>query len=440
MVLTAALLLPDGAARAQDPAGRPMGLKDCMAYAVSHSTQLRIRQAETGDARIARRDAILAAFTPTVNAGTSAYYNFGRSIDPQTNTYFSTTSFSNGYSVSAGFILFDGFQAVNNLKISATALSIGRTREKQEEAALCLAVMEAYYNVVYYRRLLEIFREQAAVAEAALARARRQEELGQKGHADVVQMEAELNEREYDLINTGNMYRDQLTVLGDLMFWPADEELAIDCSLPAYEPETVDAPAVLDFALGHDPALRIAAWTADQARLELATAKWQLLPSLGVYAGWNTSYYTYAGAVTDPFRTQFRNHGGEYIQLSVNVPIFNRLQGHSNIARKRNAYTRATAEYERTRRDVQTEVLRAIGDRDGADAAYRQAGKKAEVQEEAWRLNCKKRDQGLISPIEFQTAENNYLKARADEMSALFTYLIKRSVVRYYDGIDYLEQ
>ena len=436
MLLAAALLSPAGAARAQEP----MTLKDCMAYAVANSAQLRIRRTETDDARIGRRDAILAAFTPSVSAGSSAYYNFGRSIDPQTNTYFSTTSFSNGYSVGAGFDLFDGFRAVNNIKIAQTALAIGESREKQEEAKLCLAVMEAYYNTVYYRRLHEIFREQEAVAEAALARARRQEELGQKGYADVVQTEAELCERQYDRINTGNMYRDQLMLLGDLMFWPADEELVIDCSLPAYETESVDAPALLDFALGNDPAVKIASWTADQARRELATAKWQLLPSVGVYAGWSTSYYTYRGAVTAPFGVQFRNNGGEYIQFAVNVPIFNRLQRHSNIARKRNAWERASAERDRTRRDVQTEVLRAIGDRDGADAACRQAGKKAAVQEEAWRLNLKKRDQGLISPIEFQTAENNYLKARADEMNTLFTYLIKRSVVLYYGGIDYLEQ
>lgn len=32
-----------------------MGVKDCMEYAVSNSTKMRIRQAETGDARIARR-------------------------------------------------------------------------------------------------------------------------------------------------------------------------------------------------------------------------------------------------------------------------------------------------------------------------------------------------------------------------------------------------
>ncbi len=36
-----------------------MTLKDCMSYAISHSTKMRILQAENDDAQLARRDAVL---------------------------------------------------------------------------------------------------------------------------------------------------------------------------------------------------------------------------------------------------------------------------------------------------------------------------------------------------------------------------------------------
>ena len=141
-------------ANAQAPEdGGVMTLHDCMAYAISNSTKIRIQQAAIGDAQIDRRDAALKLFTPQINANTYAYYNFGRSIDPQTNTYFNTTSFHNNYGVSAGYDLFNGFQAVNNYKISKTGMLIADSQEKQVEADICLAVMEAYYNVVYYKRL-----------------------------------------------------------------------------------------------------------------------------------------------------------------------------------------------------------------------------------------------------------------------------------------------
>ena len=417
-----------------------MTLHDCMAYAISNSTKVRIQQAATGDAQIDRRDAALKLFTPQITAQTYAYYNFGRSIDPQTNTYFNTTSFHNNYGVSAGYDLFDGFQAVNNYRMSKAGMLIADSQEKQVEADICLAVMEAYYNVVYYKRLCDVYEEQVSVAEQALAKAKRQEELGQKGHADVIQMEADLADRQYDLTNTYNMFLDQKMTLSDLMFWPVDEELVIDTSMPAWEIEPVSTAAVVDFALEHNPGIRIASWQQQNAKRQLNTAKWQLFPTVGLYAGWSTSYYTYQGSQTAAFRDQFRNNGGEYVEVSLQIPIWNRLSKYSAISRRQHALNKTTAELDQKRRDVESEVRRAIQDRDGSAVAYQQAQRKAEVQEEAYTLNLKKLEQGLISPLEFQTANNNYLKAQADEMNSLFKYLIKQAVVKYYNGVEYVNQ
>ena len=416
---------------------------DCMEYAISNSTKMRIQQAETGDAQIARRNAVLRAFTPSVSGNTYAYYNFGRSIDPETNTYVMETSFHNGYSVGAGIDLFNGFSAVNNLKISKTSLAIGQTKEKQVEADICLAVMEAYYNVVYYKRLVDIYEAQAVTAESSLARLRKQEEIGQKSHADVVHGDADLADLQYDVINTRNMYNDQLMNLADLMFWPVDQELVIDTEnvIPSLDGD-INAADVVDLALANNPAVKIAGWQADNAKRELATARWQLLPRLSLNTGWSTSYFNYPGQDLnlDPYRDQLRNHQGEYIQFSMSIPIYDRLQGHDNVARKRNAFKRMTAQYDQKRRDVASEVRRAVQDCDGAATAYEQALKKARVQEEAYQLNAKKMEQGLISSIEYQTATNNFLKAQADEMNSLLKYLIKQAVVRYYNGVEYINQ
>ena len=435
--------------RAQE-SSKPMTLKECMEYAISNSTKMRIQQASSSDARIARRDAILQAFTPSLSTGTNAYYNFGRSIDPQTNTYFTQTSFHNGYSLSAGIDLFDGFSAVNNLKISKTGLAISESQERQVEADICLAVMEAYYNVVYYKRLVAIYEEQIGTAEMALRKAEKQEELGQKGHADVVQMRSELADRQYDLTNMRNSYKDQLMTLGDLMFWPMEEELVIDTDVRSFadaqddntvilrEPATEES--IISYALENNPQLLIAEGTMLNARRELNTTKWQLLPSLSVYGGWSTTYYTYAGSQTASFRDQLKNNGGQYVQMSMSIPIWGRMQKQSRIAKQRNTLAKATAEYDQKRRDVESEVRRAVQDRDGSEAAYEQARYKSEIQEEAYNLNLKKMEQGLISPLELQTATNNYLKSKADEMNSQFKYLIKDAVVKYYSGIEYVNQ
>lgn len=432
----------------ENPAAGKMSLKECMQYAVSNSTKVRIQKAAIGDAQIARRDAVLTAFSPEIAGSVYTYYNFGRAIDPQTNTYVNTTSFHNSYGVNASITLFDGFEAVNNLKITKTSLSMGNSREDQIEADICLATMEAYYNVVYYSQLAEAYAAQVETAKNSLEFARRQEELGLKGYADVVEMDAELAGREYDLTNALNMRNDALVTLQDVMFWPPEKKLVIDAevsenSLDLIElPDSTEADEIAQYAMQADPQAKIALWSKDNARRDLSTARWQLAPTLALYGGWSTTYYSYPGSttVTDPFRSQFVNNGGEYVELALSVPIYDRLAGHSKVSRKKNAYEKASAEYDQKLRDIEAEVRRAVQDRDGASAAFLQAQRKSDVQAEAFALNGKKYEQGLISSIEYRTATDSYLASKADRLNSLFKYLIKKSVVKYYKGENYIEQ
>ncbi len=439
-------LLVQNVAQAQtsEAAGHKMTLNDCMRYAISNSTKVRIQQAATDNAQINRRDAILRTFTPSVSAYTSGGYGFGRSIDPETNTYFNRTSFSNSYSASASMPVFDGFSAVNNMKIAKTSLAMGYTREKQVEADVCLAVMQVYYNVLYYNEIVEIYEAQVKTAETSVAQAEKQESLGLKGHADVVQMKASLADREYALVNARNQYNNHLMTLKDLMFWPVDEPLEIDDSVADKDEIALTASdekdAVADYAAMNNPKILIAKGTLFNAQKSLNSAKWQLLPSLSLSGGVNTGFYKSSGAEVASFGNQFRNNLGQSLSLSLSIPIFNRLSAHSNIARYRNQVRTAEAEYDQAKRDVESEVTRAVQDRDGAGAAFMQAQRKAEVQEEAYYLNSKKMEQGLVSVIEYQTATNNYLQAKADRLNSLFQYLIKHSVVRYYAGEEYINQ
>ena len=418
----------------------PLSLHDCMEYAISKSTKIKIGKADISDKRLEIRDAVLSAFTPAVNVSTYAYYNFGRSIDPQTNTYFNQTSFHNNYSLSAYIDLFDGLSAVNNIKISKTGLLISQSREQQVEADICLAVMEAYYNVVYYNRLINIYENLVKDAKQALSLAQRQEELGVKGYADVVQMEADLADRQYDLISTENMAKDQLMILKSLLFWEEEEELVIDQTLPEFIEESFDPEKITLLALDHNPEVKMATWNVENTKRELRVAKWSLLPTVTLYGGWNTSYYTYSGYVSPSFRNQFRNNMGEYVELGLTVPLYNRLKGLSNIQKKKHAFNNARLELDQKKMDIEMEVKRAVQDCEGASMAYIQSFKKSAVQDEAFKLNQKKLEEGLISPLEFQTENNNYLKAKSDEMNSLFKYLIKQAVVKYYSGIDYINQ
>ncbi len=420
-----------------------MTLYDCMKYAVENSTKMKIQRTEISDARAERLNAVAEAFTPSVNASTYASFNFGRAVDPETNTYKSIQTFNNGYSVTAQLTLFDGFSAINNIKIARTALKMGISREQQIKDELCLAVMQAYYNVVYTSDMMNVCSEMVTTAEENLTLVRRQEELGEKSHADVVHLEAELAGRNYELTEMTSLYNDAMLKLKELMLWHSDDDVSIDVSVADDEDMVqtdYSSASLIDRALHTMPAVTIAKNKMDNARRSRRIAFASMLPTLSVLAGWNTSYYTYQGISTAPFSRQFKDNSGEYVQFNLSIPLFNALSGHTRYTKAKNAQRRAAAEYEQTLRDVENEVIRALQERTQARAAYVQSDKMMESQAEAYRMDRSKMQKGLISPVEFRTSADAYMKARAVRTDALLKYYLKRSVVEYYNGISYIDQ
>lgn len=418
-----------------------MTLRDCMEYALEHSARMEVQDAENADVRIARRDAILRAFTPTVSGGTYASMSFGRSVDPETNTYISTSSFNNGYSVDGSITLFNGFSAVNNIRIAKTAVKMGIAEEQQLRDEICLAVMEAYCNVLYFSEMKVVVEGQVQTAKDNLLLAQRQEELGRKSYADVVQLDADLADREYQLVTMTNRYNEAMMMLKDLMMWNEQNSLSIQTGRTGWTIQTVLQDSIIE--ANQHPAVILAEYRMGNARLDLNSARWRFAPSLSLGGGWSTRYFTYPGMknyVAVPFGSQFANNSGEYVQLSLSIPIYDGLSRYSNIARKKNAYRRAEAEYRQTLHEVETEIERAKQDRDGALAALKQAERRERVQKEAYTINMKKFEQGLISPLELKSSGDNYLNAQAEYLNAQLQFYVKNSVVNYYNGISYINQ
>ena len=187
------------------------------------------------------------------------------------------------------------------------------------------------------------------------------------------------------------------------------------------------------------PAVIIAENERQTARLALKTAKWQLLPSMSLYGGWSSTYFTYPGRteyVPVPYWKQLSDNGGEYVQLSLSIPIYDRLSRQTEIARRRNDCDRAEARYAQARQTVEAEIHRVLADRDGAAAALRQAEQHAALQQQLYAMSAKQFEQGLISALDYRTVADNHLNATAELLNAKLQLFLKTWVVRYYFGVS----
>ena len=97
-------------------AGQHMwSMEECMAYAADHSPEVEQVRWDLATAKANQSEAI-ADFFPSVSAQVGGQYNWGRNIDPESNTYNNVTTFNNGYGLYASLTIFDGGQTFNRYK------------------------------------------------------------------------------------------------------------------------------------------------------------------------------------------------------------------------------------------------------------------------------------------------------------------------------------
>jgi outer membrane protein len=421
-----------------------MTLSSCMKYAVENAPKAKKQAAENCILKEDYLSAIMQ-FLPSVYGSVGTSSSFGRSIDPETNTYANYTNFSNSYSLSASYNIFDGFSTVNNYKIAKNAKALGVITTQQVEDEICLEVIQAYYNLLYYSEMSKLAEAQLNEAQRNYKMTKKQQEQGLKSYADVAETEASVAEQEYNLINMQNKNDNALAVLKQVMYYPISKTLVIDNNIPIQLDAIItiaDVDKFVETAKNSLPSILSAKNDILTAEYNYKTAKWGLLPSLNANAGYSTGYIQAFGAESarDPFWQQMKDLQGEYVSLSLRIPIFSQLSQQSTIRKNKQQLRIAEYEYDDKVKAVEVDIELAVQDMNNAMKSFAQADKRYDAQNIAYGLNLKRYEQGLISAIELQTSTNTMLSAAAERLNAFFQYKIKNKVVQYYQGIPYIEQ
>lgn len=444
LVLALITLIRTAAFSQESAENRVMSLRDCMLYAVENSAKVGIQQAANDNNRTAYTEAYLK-WIPSVSGSTYGYSQFGRSIDPETNTYTTISSFHNGYSVQASYPVFDGFSVLNNYKISKIALNSGIDQMQKIKDEICLQVIQAYCNVLYREKMVQITSEQLLASEQLFEQTKAMEELGLKGQADLLQIEAQVAENDLNHIKEINELANAKLTLATAMFYPLDKDLQIDTTVNYEKGEDEHLESSEDIflrALSINPAVRIAESNAKKARYNYLTAKYQALPSLYLNAGLSTTYITMFqnGYQPAPYMDQINSNAGGYVQLTLSIPIFSNGKRYGDKVRARNAWRTAELERDQKYIEVQSEIQRALQDLEGAKKEHIQSVKREVAYDVAHQANSKKYKEGLISIIDLQTSSNQLLNAKVQKLNSELTLMIKERVVSYYKGVPYLEQ
>ena len=411
-------------------------LDDCMKYAVKHATEVK---REVVNVRQRKQDYqhAVAGFLPTVSGGVQGQYAWGRNIDPETNTYNNVTTFNNYYQLYAELNVFNGFATINALKQAKLSRDYSATAMRKIQDDRAIDVMQKYVDAAYAEASIQIASEKLNESKRMLAKMKRLYELGEKGRPDVVQMESQVAEDEYNLTHQENVAKQSLLALKSAMNFPVDEELKLELKSGYKEVSEsgVNYEIVYQGFQHISPDLKSAEYEVERARYDYKIAKGRLLPSLSLGGGISTNYYKNLSqkGQYDGFASQFRNNQGEYLALTLSIPIYNSDRWHS-VKKARNDWQLAQVNLEETRRKLHDQIAQAVMDAEGYAKELHQMQKKVASDSLAYHMSSRKFEEGMLSTFDLHTAAQTLLESRIKELQMQMLLIIKQRLVAYYQG------
>lgn len=415
--------------------GKNWGLDSCMTYAVEHATDVK---REVINARQRKQDYQKAVtdFLPSVAGGVQGQYAWGRNIDPETNTYNHVTTFNNYYQLYASLNVFDGFATINAFKQAKLARAYSTTAMQKVRDDKAIDVMQKFVDAAYAEASIQIASDKLAESKRLLGKMQRLYELGEKGRPDVVQMESQVAEDEYNLTHQKHVAQQCLLTLKSAMNFPVEEELRLVTNgKQVNESFPINHETVYQNFLNASPDVKSAEYEVEKARYDYKIAKGRLLPSLSLSGGISTNFYRNLsqGGQYEGFASQFRNNRGEYLALTLSIPIYDNVAWHS-VKKARNDWQLAQVNLEETKRKLHDHIAQAVMDAEGYAKELYQMNKKVASDSLAYYMSSRKFEEGMLSTFDLHTAAQTLLESRIKQLQMQMLLVIKQRLVDYYQG------
>ncbi len=442
-------------------------LQQCIETALKNNIRLKQSQLSLASNAIDVKTS-KAALLPNVNGSFSENFNFGRNIDPISNTYISNSTQSTNMGVNSTVIVFNGFQLLNNLKLAKVNYNAAISDVAALQNDLALQVAASYLQLMYAEDNLTNAKAQLEVTLSQRSRVEILVKSGKLAESMLYEQDAQKANDEYNVQLAENGIISARLSLIQLMELPANTKYVIqrpNIALPTTE--AYDVNIIYEQSLGKRPEVKSAELRKEGALISQKMSMGAFYPRVSLSAGLNTLYSnkfkTYAGMTVigekiigytkSPFDTvfttdyrvnyapvkfgdQLNQNFGKYVTLGVTVPIFNNLKIYGSVQKSRINLMNQELNLLQTKNTLLKSIQQAIADVEAAKAKYESASKSLIAQSNNFSNLELKYNQGFSSYLDYITAKNNKARAEVNLQQAKYDLILKSKIIDFYRGIN----
>jgi len=443
-------------------------LQKCVTYATENSLAIKQSIAQIRNAELTLKQNQLSRL-PNLNAGVSGGYQFGRTIDPTTNTFALEGIGFNSYSLKTGIQVFGGGIIKHNILRSKYELEAGKLEAEATENNLGLQVAAAYLNVLLADEQLVIAKTRLFQSQNQLNQINRFIEVGARPINERYDFEAALALDQQALIEAENFLIRSNLILRQFLLIP--DGTPFDIEKPEIKiPEDVDVDGIsanelFVGAVDILPQVKAAEKRLQAANIGILQAKANLLPTLSLFASLRSNFSNQARTITGfdvtkvkqnvfinnlpvaleieqnvptfakkEYFDQVRENFGQSLGLQLNIPIYNNRQVKINIERAKLGVISNEVAKEQARQQLRTEIEQTLTAVRASQRTLEAANLSLKAATAAFENAQKRYELGAINSLELNTARTNMERAKSDRIRSRFQHLFNLKQVDFYQG------
>jgi len=417
-------------------------LEECVNYALANNIGLHRKQLQTENAEVDLLKSKLDLL-PNLNSATDAYIQYGRSIEPVSNTVTRQQNFTNRYAVTSDMNLFNGLALINTVSANKYMVKAGLEAEKIERNRLVIDIMGQFYMVIYDRGLEDASKMQLDLSDKQLFRVKKMVQTGKEAVSKQYELESQFSTDRLAYTVAHNTTSEAITTLKHLLQLepgePFDVQLPDLNSLLVMD-ETFRTDSVYALAAAVLPRLKEIEFELAAAKKQVAVAKGYVIPSLYVGGMVFTGYYTLlndANAPTDSFNKQLNENFGQQLTATLRIPIFNNYAKARNIKIAKLKKNDTELRLEQEKNDLFTEIETACLNYNRGRDEFSAATSNYSFNTTSFNAVEKKFESGLVDVTDYSVAKTKLFRAETEALRTKLQLVIRKLAIQLYSTGEY---
>jgi outer membrane protein len=411
-------------------------LQKCINYALENNIQVK-QQALNTEYYTNQRNQARNNRLPNLNANVNNSTSYGLSMNYQTNTYVNMNSNSTSGNISSNVTLWNGFVLNNSIKMADMNLRASLEDMRKAKDDIMLNIAAAYLEILFADELVTVSDQVLKVTQLQIDRTTKLVEAGSLAKGSLLEIEAQYAREELNVVNAKNRLQLAYLNLYQFLDLPSTESFKIEKPvLPEISANLslINSMDVFRNAVETKPAVKGAEFRLESARQQLKIARGSLMPSLSFGGNYNAGYVNTFGFEDASFADQIKRSKRYGFGASLNIPIFNRFQGHTQVMNSKIQVEDYELQLQSTKNLLRKDIEQAYTNALAAFKRYIANQKAVESSTEAFRYTEEKFNVGMINSVEYNQTKNNLTTAQSDLLQAKYEYIFRTKILDFYNG------